>query len=512
MLKRGSVKRLWRDDQGAVALTLALSLVPLSIAALGAVDLSRALAAKSQLQDALDAAALAALRASANDATLLQTAGTEMLRQNLGAAPPFTVTAGPTFAYGPAGEVIADAHASVETTLLGLASGNRLDVAAHSEIVRSDVKLEIAMVLDNTGSMHDDGKIGYLITAASNFVDTMAKAAAERRDADAVRISLVPFSNTVRLDPNVYGSATWVDQKGASPINQGVAPRGWKLFDKKISRFTLFKNLGSSWAGCVETRTGDYDVYDSPPTTKDRASLITPFFAPDEDDTLQFGNNYVHDPSTGDWIARQSNTAKYTTINTSKPLTTDSGPNAGCALEPLMPLTTAFASLKSAISGMTPIGDTNIPMGLVWGWHTLSPGGPFTGASAYDDPKHSKIVVLMSDGRNQFTAAGGAHGANMTAYEGLGYVWQERIPGLIDGDQLNSAALNARMALVCSHMKEKRIEIYTVAVEGRDVYDTGPLKDCATDADHFYDVSNGAGLNAAFQAIAGQIANMHLAR
>ena len=51
-----------RDNSAAAANQYALMALPLSVAVFGMVDVSRASAAKGHLQDALDAAALAAAR------------------------------------------------------------------------------------------------------------------------------------------------------------------------------------------------------------------------------------------------------------------------------------------------------------------------------------------------------------------------------------------------------------------------------------------------------------------
>ncbi|MDB5466587.1 MAG: hypothetical protein JWQ46_1349 [Phenylobacterium sp.] len=514
MLKAARVlRRIAADTQGAVAMMLALSLIPISIAALGAVDLERALSAKSQLQDALDAAALAALRASANDPTLLQTTGAAVLVQNLGPNPPFKVVSGPTFVYGPKGEVLADASARIDTILVGIFLRDDLTVPAHAEIVRSDVKLEIAMVLDNSGSMAQNNKIGDLRIAATNFVDTMETAATQRGDPTAVLMSLVPFSQTVRVDPG-YRGAAWLDDKGKAKIND-------EIFSKNnTSRFALFDKLQTPWAGCLESRAYPYDVTDQAANKAD--SLFTPYFWPDEPDTGGYNNNYLPDLSNDpDWKARERNVGKY---NVKNPPAFDSsgGPNKECVIQPLRPLTNDYSALRGDISRMVPTLDTNIAMGLVWGWHTISPNGPFarTGAvpvAPYGDPKHSKIAVVMTDGFNEFNGVGGTSNKNITRYEGVGYAWQGRLsmpdgtPLVAGSDADRDQAMDRRLSELCQNMKKAGVEVYAVAVGVAPSHEE-PFRSCASAADHYYDVSNGAGLIDAFKSIAAQIANLHLAR
>ena len=503
-------RRLLRDEGGAVAIMLTLSLIPLSIAAIGAVDLERGLSAKSQLQDALDAAALAALKASANDAALLQSTGATAFAQNLGPAPAMKIASGPTFVYGAQGMVLADATATVDTIIASFVLGHPLQVAAHAEIVRSDVKLEIALVLDNSGSMADNNKIGDLRIGATNFLNIMQSAASQRGDPNAVLISLVPFSQTVRVDP-ANQNADWLDSKGHAAINDAIFSKN------NTRRFDLFATLGTGWAGCLESRAQPYDVQDDAATGND--TRFTPYFWPDEYDTATGSrvNNYLPDGSTAGWQAQERNVGKYVKRTG---LSTSLGPNKDCTMLPLRPLTNDFATLRSDVSKMVPTNDTNIGMGLVWGWHTISPNGPFASSgpvpvAPYGDPKRSKIAVVMTDGYNQFTGMGDPN--NITAYEAVGYVWQGRLSkpdgapltGGTDDDR--TAALDARLAKLCVNMKAKGVEIYAIAVGVQPAHQE-PLKSCASGTDHFYDVANGSGLIDAFNSIANQIANLHLSR
>jgi len=75
-------------------------------------------------------------------------------------------------------------------------------------------KLEVAMVLDNTGSMAGT-KLSTLKTAASNFVDTLSSAAARSADPDAVKIGLVPFSMTVKVGSGYQGAPGWTPRRRA---------------------------------------------------------------------------------------------------------------------------------------------------------------------------------------------------------------------------------------------------------------------------------------------------------
>ena len=48
---------------------------------------------------------------------------------------------------------------------------------------------------------------------------------------------------------------------------------------------------------------------------------------------------------------------------------------------------------------MTPSGMTNVTIGVVWAWHALTPGEPFTQAQAVR-PDVDKVMILLTDGLN----------------------------------------------------------------------------------------------------------------
>lgn len=502
------------DNRGNVAMVAALAMGPICVAGLGAVDLARAVNAKSQLQDALDTAALGAARTNATTDSQLQAAGQRYLAQNLSLSDSFTLTSS-SFTFGDNGRVVATARLDVTPFIAGLLSGGTMPVVASTEVVRADMKVEVALVLDNTGSMSQNNKLSYLKDAAKQFITKMEDASNKAIEPNSVKISLVPFSSTVRLDESAYRYASWIDQSGTSPINDEIFTTATGT--QHANRFSLFAALGTSWGGCVEMRKAPYDVQDTAPTSG--ATLYTPYFAPDEPDSRTNGygqdyqNDYISDgTSSSNWRVRQGMITKYKSksgLNSSK------GPNAGCGLSKIMRLTTNFSSLRSAVDNMQASGNTNIPIGMAWGWNTISPNAPFQDGVAYGTPKYKKIVVLMTDGANTISQR---DTPNDGSYAATGYIWQGRVlkadgtplqQGATDADR--TAALDSRLELLCNNMKAKDIEIYTVRVEVTD--DTSTLlQTCASGRDYYYDVQDASTLTTVFESIAGQIAALHLSK
>jgi hypothetical protein len=99
---------------------------------------------------------------------------------------------------------------------------------------------------------------------------------------------------------------------------------------------------------------------------------------------------------------------------------------------------------------------------------------------------------------------------NGSYYSGVGYSWQHLIS--TDGKSFSDPGLsmNDREAKICANMKAKGIVIYAVPLEVDDKTAKSLLQGCATDADHYLDVSNASDLSAAFTSIAGSIGQLRI--
>ncbi len=499
-----TIRAALKDERGGVAIQMAVLALPLSVLAFGVLDINRASVAKRELQDALDAATLMAARSSATSNAALQTVGAGALTGQLADQPILKVDKSSFKLEG--AKVVSTASLKVKPIIANLWLGGDMTVGAASEVVRGMNKLEVVLVLDNTGSMAGS-KLTNLKTAAKNLIDTLSAASARSTEANAIQIGIVPFSQTVKIG-STYKSQNWMDKNAASPIHS-------EIFTGSANRFTLLSNMGQSWGGCVESRPQPYDVQDTGPTTSTPATLIVPYFWPDEPDTPSkssskngdfgtFENDYLVDGtySKTSWKVPQGATAKYS----KSPSGSGKGPNRGCDMQPLMRMTTDWTALKKLVTDMNATGNTNIGLGAMWGWHLLSPNAPFGDGVPYGTPKTTKIAIIMTDGDNVF---GSAKNDNGSPYNGMGYIWQNRL-GTTSVDKA-ADKMDARLELLCDNMTAKKIVVYTVRVEVKSGSST-LLSGCATSADKFYDVQDASELNSVFQTIAGDIASMRISR
>jgi Flp pilus assembly protein TadG len=546
--------RLRDDERGAIAVQFALLLIPIAILTFGLIDVSRASVQKRQLQDALDAATLMAARSTATTDASLDTVGDAALQTEMSGLGLTISAASSTFAAGADNTVVGTVSVVIKPIIANLWTSTDTPVVATSTVMRSVNHLEVALVLDNTGSMASalgsgGTKISALITASKSLVDVLAAAAARASDSDAVKISVVPFSMTVNVGSTYQTQTSWLT--GTQPTAYGA-----DNFASSQNRFTLLSNMGLTWAGCVESRPAPYDITDDAPSTSVGASMFVPFFAPDEpdDNTVNIStssstkyrddrlyntsypimNTYLTDTVTPTgtlataWNTRAQAVAKYASANKSTLLGiaktgTAYGPNAGCGMTSLMRLTNVKTTsnrdaVKDKLDDMVASGNTNVAMGLMWGWHTLSKNAPFSDGV---DPtttvgkKTSKIIVLLTDGDNTNDSYSNPFAS---IYTGYGYITQGRLLnasnaalGASSSETNRRDAIDSREAKACANAKAAGVQIYAIGV-GVSSHSKGILQACATKTDMYYDVTDAAQLTSVFNTIAGSIQNLRITK
>jgi Flp pilus assembly protein TadG len=547
-------RRLGRETAGNVAVIFALVLPLLIMITLGGVDISRASTVKMNLQDALDAATLAAARSQFIEDDDITRVGLDSLRANLAPFSDIELMEGETtFRLNTTtGAVEADARVGVETLVAdivlppyGAALDDRLVVRARSQVLRSNNRIEVALVLDNTGSMNG-AKLDNTKAAAIDLINRLEAADGRSIETDAIKISLVPFSHTVRVHQGGTNTPpSWM----SNATNHTGASGSTGLFDTGVGRFTLFQNLGTTWRGCVESRPQPFDIRDTAPSSGNQSTMFVPYFSPDEPDRGDYPNdstwqswlnssnsdenNYLNDGSgtgfttsnstnphgsasarTANFWLRLKARAKYNTTPLGT-LNTSFGPNQGCTLQPLIRLTDDYAALRTAVNNMVASGNTNVPLGAMWGWHTLSPNAPFGDGRAYGTERLQKIIIIMTDGANVMTDT---NSPNDSYYNGMGYIWQGRLGITSGNDSTRRTRMDNRLDHatagtedLCGNMKTAGIEVYTVAVQVDSTAQT-LLRRCASSNDHYFPVDSASGIGAAFDRIAGAIENLRISR
>ena len=504
--------RFRRDERGAALLLATVFMLTLLSVVAVAIDFGQAMVLKQKLHNAADAAALAVgSRTDLTDAEASSLANS-FIRANypdlaLGTLTQFSVTS-------TAGGYSVRVEASLPTTFLRILGRESLQVAVAAEVTRDLRKLEVVLALDNTGSMATNDRIGKLKIAATTLVDILFD---EADVSPHVKIGLVPFSGAVNLGPGALGRG-WIDETGASALNrEDVA-----LTPARPSLLQLFQSMNNvPWGGCVRARLGGHDILDTPPSLASPETLFAPYFAPDEAGGIAVNGNNSY--LVGDGTLP----ALYLLQGLTAPLLANgSGPNFNCPQRPIQPLTDTRQTIADAIAAMQPRGSTVIPEGLAWAWRVISPGLPFDQGAPYSDKSVTKVVILLSDGRNQ-VERGAPYNSFYSAY---GFANKGHL-GPTNGSQTRQF-LNAKTAALCNNIKADKdgdpatddIYVYTIALEintgnaAVDAETKAMLEACATPAARcpgqqcFYDTPSSNELSQVFSRIAIGLAGLRIAR
>ena len=226
---------------GNVAVTFAVAVIPVLGCVGAAVDYSRANSVKAAMQAALDSTALMLSKEAATDtsAQLQQNASKYFLALF---TPPEATSISLTATYTSTGgsQVTLNGQADVPTTFFRILHGagfpelDNITVKGTSTSKWGSSRLRVALVLDNTGSMADNNKIGALKTATTNLLAQLKAAASVPGD---VYVSIVPFVKDVSFDPKGYTSSwdSWImwddgtdsswDGSNGSCSKSGYSPR-----------------------------------------------------------------------------------------------------------------------------------------------------------------------------------------------------------------------------------------------------------------------------------------------
>lgn len=107
---------------------------------------------------------------------------------------------------------------------------------------------------------------------------------------------------------------------------------------------------------------------------------------------------------------------------------------------------------------------TNVAQGLVWAWRVLSPDAPFEEGVEYKDTEVQKVLVLLSDGRNQIVSGGRREDRiTQSDYSSFGYLADGRL-GYDRAEDFERAerTVDEKVARVCENIKAKGIRLYTI--------------------------------------------------
>jgi len=196
---------------GNVAVMFAMTTLPILACVGFAVDYSRANSVKASMQDALDATALMLSKtASTMSSDDLNTQAGTYFNSLFSRPEANNVNVSATYSTDGGSSVTVSGKADVSTSFLTVLGYHSMEVDTSSTAKwGASPRLRVALVLDNTGSMNDNGKIDALKTATKNLLTMLKNASSGDGD---VLVSIVPFVKDVSVDTTDYSSSwdNWI--------------------------------------------------------------------------------------------------------------------------------------------------------------------------------------------------------------------------------------------------------------------------------------------------------------
>ncbi|HET9396198.1 MAG TPA: TadE/TadG family type IV pilus assembly protein, partial [Nitrospiraceae bacterium] len=273
------LRRFLRNRKGNIAPIFGLAIIPVVGIVAMSIDYSRGNAVKADVQSALDATALALSKEA--DGMLekdLKTRAEKYFRAVFNRpeatikdiSPKLTKTGTGGF------ELVVTGDVTVPATFMQMVKKGELDISGRAEVKWGFKRLEIALALDNTGSMASSNKMTHLKTAVNGLLDQLKKASKTPGD---VKVAIIPFNQMVNI---------------------GTASKNEPWFDiEPACEMYNISNCGSfdwraHWQGCVRDRKYPYDVQDDAPGTKN--GTLYPVFLCDPEVAPVL-------PLTSDWTA-----------------------------------------------------------------------------------------------------------------------------------------------------------------------------------------------------------------
>lgn len=501
---RNLFKKFIKNRRGAVIILIALNFLTMAGLTGAAIDTARAYYLKSELMSALDAAALAG-GATVNSPNF-----------NANVNKYFSVN----FPSGHLGSNLGELQiavddekehvtlsttANLDGTLMKVVGYGDSLAAAESEVTIERKGVEIALVMDNTGSMGTTN-MEAMKSAATDLVNILY---GSKETVDNLYVSLVPYT---------------------SIVNIGSSRTGW------LSGYSAANYSPTTWKGCVFARGNetDDDTYITAGGWEPflwTSSTDNPWKCASANSPFTYCANEMnlsrHKSTCGSSSGKWSTTGSVNINENQCAGNNGTGPNLGCG-PAITPLTQSKTTITNAIGQMYAWsrGGTNSLVGLSWGWRVLSPkwqglwGGstPANLPLAYDEPLMEKAVVILTDGNNLWfdydTSNSHNYNSSMTNYNGDMTAYKRPQDNLLGTTNPNTATniINANFAALCESMKAEGIIIYTITFNLSNTTVQDLWRTCASKPSYYFNSPNAADLAGAFKTIGDSLSNLRISK
>ncbi len=442
------------DNKGGMAITFAVTLLMILACVGAAVDFSMAQSSRVKMQNTADTAVLGAAKSGETTEAALLNIAREIVDAHDPTGFPVTTTVSLTAN----GRVRVLVDSTQNTFLMGMFGKPTINVKALSEApLGSSEPVNIALVLDTTGSM-SGSKLSSLKTAATNLVTLL-----DGYDNDSLKVSVIPFGQYVNVGMS-RRNASWID-----------VPADNSTTGAEICRMRRDVTSRTNCRMVARTCYNDGVSY----ACNRRVCDVT--YGP------EYRSCYIP-TNRSTWygcVGSRNGPWNERVAYNGRKIPGQMDRRKRCGTE-IRPLTTNMNTVKSTISALTATGSTYIPSGIAWGWRTLDTNEPLTEARGPYAANTKKVMIIMTDGANTKSKSGNWHNGN-------------------DVGQANRTTRD-----MCTNVKDSEIEVYTIAYDITDAATKNLMRNCATNAGMYFDASNAAELNAAFEEIGRNLIRVRL--
>ena len=435
-------------EGGAIAVIVALMMLPLALAVGCGFDYARLTLARNALQSAADAAVLAAAANPAATAASVAQTAQAFLAANTGdvglvsinAAPPQLSAGGLTVTY--------DITATYQTSFMRLANINEVSVSVRSVVQRGRPgPVEMALVLDVTNSMStafgSSTRINVLKQAASSLVAKVMDPPNE-----GGRVGIVPFTAFINLATTAFNGSPWLEVP---------PPR------------TNCTHPPSCFQPCVIDGAA--------------SQCLIPGCQPTSCTTVNWSGCIGHRPQGWRETIDSPTSPRYPGIY------------AVCS-SGYAPLSSSKTTVLQRINQLGVVAQrTYVPVGLLWGWNMLSPEEPLVARSRaeLEDQGGRRVLVLISDGASTVFP----NSANALTR------WPENTAPTGQDPVTITRAL-------CTNIKAAGISIYTVLIDVNDPDTEALMRECANAPEMSFRAQDSAGLLEAFNQIGTRLQRLKI--
>ncbi|MCP4314996.1 MAG: pilus assembly protein [Hyphomicrobiales bacterium] len=532
-------RRFVRDESGNFMMMFGLGIAVIFMAAGLAFDYSISLTNKTRVNNALDAATLAAARGIAAGelspdvdgqvetylkAVFAANLGVDDLDASMFAIDSVTIDTDTQ-------SVAATATIDQPLHFIKVATTkDSMDIGSESAVAYGVGNVEVAMVLDVTGSMDDPvsptdstKKLAALQEAAKLGVNELLSV--NSASSENLRISIIPYAIGVNAGDDLakYVYADHFNETSDAPVYNS------SLYNSTGVGYD-WANFQSGYASCPTSSYFDFQPeirfaggYGFGGGYSNGSSR--------ENDGYAFGGAYVFQAKKKkkekfycwDFVVEYDGTSPDNCASDRKAPTTagtsyqyrDENPSYGmisrdarleenqCPDSEIITLSSNKTTLDSAIDGFSSGGWTAGHIGLQWGWYTIShdwasylPSGSEPGDHTDPDEEIEKYIIMMTDGIFN------------TAYADVA------------SDEFETGSQSSEsydhFDKLCTAIKNDDIKIFTIGFGLDNQTAKDELDDCATDdtaeTTYYYDVDSSSELEETFEDIAKTIQRLRLTK